>query len=274
LRDDRTRAIVFELTTRLEYLGDFVIDDASRDQYRAWLRQLLRPAAQELGWAPAKGEAPELGSVRAYVLHALGYTARDPEVLAQARTLVERSFTDASAIDPTLATTVHNLAALEGDAALFDKFQERVESAKTPEQRALYRNAMAQFRDPALVQRALEYAVSGRMRNQDSPHFIAYILDEPETRDQAWAFVKAHWNDVKATFTPASGAAVVEGAGSFCDARGREDVREFFTQNPVPAAERTLQQTLEQISNCSALRQRQHAHLAEWLAGQSAPGGH
>ncbi len=273
LRDERTRAIVLELTTRLEYTGDVVIDDASRDQYRAWLRHLLRPAVQELGWAPAKGETPELGSVRAYVLHALGYTGRDPEILAQARILVERSFTDPAALDPTLAATAHNLAALEGDTALFEKFQERMESAPTPERRALYRNALAEFRDPALVKRALEYAISGRMRKQDAPHFIANILDEPDLRDQAWEFVKAHWNEVKATFTPASGATVVEAAGSFCDARGREDVRGFFTQNPVPAAERTLQQTLEQISNCSALRQRQRAYLTEWLAGQSAPGG-
>ncbi|MGH8730782.1 MAG: ERAP1-like C-terminal domain-containing protein, partial [Burkholderiales bacterium] len=177
-------------------------------------------------------------------------------------------------IDPTLATTAHNLAALEGDAALLEKFQERMESAKTPEQRALYRNALAEFRDPALVKRALEYAVSGRMRNQDAPHFIASILDEPESRDVAWAFVKAHWGEVKSSFTPLAGAAVVAAAGSFCDARGQEDVRQFFTQNTVPAAERTLQQTLEQISNCAALRQRQHTHLAEWLAGQPAPGGH
>ncbi|MGH9555265.1 MAG: hypothetical protein ACRD2Y_05530 [Terriglobales bacterium] len=84
----------------------------------------------------------------------------------------------------------------------------------------------------------------------------------------------AHWSEVKATFTPSSGAAVVEAAGSFCDARGREDVRDFFTQNPVPAAERTLQQTLETINNCADLRQRQRTYLADWLAGQPAPGGH
>jgi hypothetical protein len=51
-------------------------------------------------------------------------------------------------------------------------------------------------------------------------------------------------------------------------------VRQFFTQNPVPAAVRTLQQALEQISNCADLRQRQRAYLADWLAAQAAPGGH
>ncbi|MCI0356613.1 MAG: ERAP1-like C-terminal domain-containing protein, partial [Acidobacteria bacterium] len=274
LRQERTRAVVKELTDRLEYIGDYLMDDASRAPYRAWIRHHFHPAARELGWTPPKGEAPELGSVRGYVLYTLGYTGRDPEVLAQARALLERSFTDPAAIDPTLAATAHDLAALEGDAALFDKFQERMESARTPEQRTIYRNALAKFRDPALVQRALEYAISGRMRNQDSPHFIARILEDSELRDTAWKFVKSNWPAVKSTFTPSSGAAVVEAAGSFCDARSREDVREFFAQNPVPAAERTLQQTLEQISNCAVLRQRQRTYLADWLAGQPAPGGH
>ncbi len=274
LRAERTRAIVLELTTRLEFIGDNVIEDPGRAQYRAWVRNLLRPAAQELGWTPVPGEAPELGSVRAYVLNTLGYTGRDPEALAQARALVQRSFSDPAVLDPSLAATAVSLAALEGDAALFDQFQQRMESATTPEQRALYRNGLAKFRDPALVQRALEYAVSGRMRNQDSPLFIANVLDEPEARDTAWEFVKANWTAVKATFTPSSGAAVVEAAGSFCDARGRDDVREFFARNPVSAAEASLAKTLEQINNCAALRQSQRTHLADWLAGQSAPGGH
>lgn len=274
LRAERTRAIVLELTIRLDFIGDNVIEDHGRAQYRTWVGNLLRPAAQELGWAPAPGEAPELGSVRAYVLNTLGYTGRDPEVLAQARARVQQSFQDPAALDPTLAATAVNLAALEGDAALFDEFQQRMESATTPEQRALYRNALAKFRDPALIRRALEYAISGRMRNQDAPLFIANILDEPESRDTAWEFVKAHWAPVQATFTPSSGAAVVEAAGSFCDARGREEVRDFFTRNPVSSADATLAKSLEQISTCTALRQRQRTYLADWLAGQSAPGGH
>ncbi|MGH9531433.1 MAG: ERAP1-like C-terminal domain-containing protein [Terriglobales bacterium] len=104
----------------------------------------------------------------------------------------------------------------------------------------------------------------------------AFLVCFPDPRilSAAWEFVKTHWSEVQATFTPSSGAAVVYAAGSFGDARGREEVRELFTRNPVSAAERTLQQTLEQIGNCAALRQRQHTHMAEWLAGQAAPGGH
>ncbi|MGH9600771.1 MAG: ERAP1-like C-terminal domain-containing protein, partial [Terriglobales bacterium] len=243
-------------------------------KYRAWIGSLFRPAAQELGWAPAPGEAPELSSVRAKVLYTLGYTGRDPEVLAQARARVRRSFEDPAALDPTLAATAVTLAALEGDAALFDEFQQRMESAVTPEQRARYRTALAKFRNPALVRRALEYAISGKMRNQDSPHFIGNILAQPELRDTAWEFVKANWPAVKSTFTPSSGAAVVAATRSFCDARSREEVRDFFTRNSVPAAEATLGRALERINNCAALRQRQHTYLADWLASQSAPGGH
>ena len=47
------------------------------------------------------------------------------------------------------------------------------------------------------------------------------------------------------------------------------DIRSFFAKNPVPAARRALQQSLERIDNCVALAGRQSPALAAWLMSSS-----
>ncbi len=45
-------------------------------------------------------------------------------------------------------------------------------------------------------------------------------------------------------------------------------MREFFGKNPVPAAERTLQQAIERIESCVAVDERQSKPLTAWLAAR------
>ena len=60
-------------------------------------------------------------------------------------------------------------------------------------------------------------------------------------------------------------ANLVRSLGAFCDARSRDDVSSFFAAHPLPGAARTLTQTIEQINNCIALREKQTPAVAAWL---------
>ena len=79
---------------------------------------------------------------------------------------------------------------------------------------------LATFQDPALVKRGLDYAVSGKVRNQDSAIQVAIALGDVSTREQTWNYVVTNWDKVQAQFTTAIGADVVYSTGSFCF-RGR-----------------------------------------------------
>ncbi|MGH9579623.1 MAG: M1 family metallopeptidase, partial [Terriglobales bacterium] len=248
-RGERMRAIVLEFTGRVEYIGDYLVEGSDRAAFEAWVSALLRPAAQELGWQPASGESDEVRSLRAIVLYTLGYSGRDAEVLAQARALAHRYLDDPKSVDATLADTALKLAASDGDAALYEKFLGRMEQAGEPEERERFMDAMTKFRDPALVKRSLEYAVSGRMRNQDAPLFLADLMENVPSQDVAWTFVKSNWTQVQATFTPASGAYLVGATSYFCDAGSRDQAAQFFADHPVQASERTLRRAQETINN-------------------------
>jgi predicted kinase len=54
----------------------------------------------------------------------------------------------------------------------------------------------------------------------------------------------------------------------FCDARERDRIMSFFAEHKLPAAARTLDQTVEQINNCIALREKQAPAVEAWLAAR------
>jgi hypothetical protein len=45
----------------------------------------------------------------------------------------------------------------------------------------------------------------------------------------------------------------------------RDEVQAFFTAHPAPAAERSLQQSVEQINYCADRKAQQSGQLAAWL---------
>jgi hypothetical protein len=61
---------------------------------------------------------------------------------------------------------------------------------------------------------------------------------------------------------------MVSGIGNFCAVEEAGDVKSFFAAHPVPAAERGIQQAIEEIERCAAMRARQSAPFGSWLARQ------
>ena len=63
-----------------------------------------------------------------------------------------------------------------------------------PEEYYRFFNALPSFRDPALVQRTLRFAVSPDVRTQDTSTLIAGLLGRASSQDAAWTFVKENWD--------------------------------------------------------------------------------
>jgi hypothetical protein len=94
------------------------------------------------------------------------------------------------------------------------------------------------------------------------------VLGNPAGRPLAWEVLQQRWADVQAGVGAFGGAArIVSALGAFCDRSAAREIREFFQRHPVPDAQRTVQQTLEDIERCAMLRERQSDALDRWLGG-------
>ncbi len=121
-----------------------------------------------------------------------------------------------TSVDPNLAQTALQIAARNGDTALFDQLQKISQTSTNPEIQIGALRLLAMFENPELAERALNYAVSDKVRNQDAAIQLAISLHNDKNRDQAWQFIQTHWDEVKKEFTPEMGNILVGATGAFC----------------------------------------------------------
>jgi aminopeptidase N len=275
LQADRSQAVLGPMMNQLEYIDRYVVGDADRESYRSWLRQVLAPAAADIGWEPKPGENADREALRAQLMIALGYTARDPQAEALARKLAHLALDDPSSVDHELGFAAIRVATTAGNEALYNQIKDRLKSAKTPEQVLAYQRSLAQFRDPALLEKTLELAISPEVRSQDSLILISLVMQNPDGQKPAWDFVCSHWEKIQSLGGEFAGIIIAGTAGSFCDVGMRDQVQAFFAAHHESASERTLKQSVERINYCIDLKAQQGSQLAAWLQRHSdSAGGH
>jgi aminopeptidase N len=194
--------------------------------------------------------------------------AKDPAIVAEARTLAERYIADQSSVEPALAQAALGIAASNGDAALYDKIEALQASSDKPAVQVEMLHLTGVFSDPALVTRTLDAIAAGKIRNQDSAALLATMLRNRDTQAQTWSYIQNHWDAIHAQFTTTSGSYVVRAAGSFCSPEKHDEVLSFFNTHKVLATERALKIAGDDINSCVQLRQAQEGNLQTWLAAQ------
>jgi aminopeptidase N len=273
LQADRTTAVLSEMIVQLDFIGEHLVNDADRESYNLWVRQLLSPAAKEVGWEAKPGENVDQNTLRAQLMHALGYTAHDPAVEAEAQKLTAQAMQDPSSVDHELLSAALSITARNGDAAFYDEVLARLKTAKTPEEQFIYQRILTRFSDPKLLQRTLDYAISPDVRSQDALFVIAGVMRNPAGAKLAWDFARAHWNEIANLGGAFGGGVIVSAAGSFCDGGMRDEVKDFFTTHHATASERGLKQTLERINYCVDLKAQQGTQLESWLQSHGSAVG-
>jgi aminopeptidase N len=228
--------------------------------------KFIAPALADVGLEARRGDTDEAKALRATVVNLAGQTARDKQVLAKSRTLVLQELDKPGSIEPTLLGVLISLAAIDGDASLYDRYLAKMKTATDPDEHDRYMYALTSFTDPLLVRRTIDLALSDAIRSQDAKYVVGALLENPDARRLAWQLTRERWPDIQKKTGEFVGNTVIVGAvAGFCDAATAAEVKTFFTTNKVPDAARTLQQSIERIQSCAATTAIQGPKLAEWL---------
>ena len=262
---DTSPAVIEDIAGRIGYVASSIANADERPAFQAWTRRRFGPALEAVGLPGSATDSDDVQSRRAALLGIIG-GAGDPVVTRRARELAEQYLANPSTLPPTLVRPVLQVAAANGDAALYERYMAKLAaSVAQPEEYNRFLNALTAFQDPSLVKRTLEYALSDAVRSQDAPTLIAGALQSSQ-KDLAWDFVRDRWAAITAKLGVFQGLpAVFQPLGSFCDRAKAEEISAFFATNRAPAAARLLQQSLERIQSCAAIDARQSASFAAWL---------
>lgn len=265
VKDDSNFYVVDTAASAISDMNQRIVSTPEEDRLLAeWVRKTFGPALARLG-EPSASDSPARKELRAELFAIVGSIGGDPGVLTQAKQLADEYLQNPSSVDPTLSAIALEVAAQVGDEAFFDKLLRVSQTAANPQLRSQALYALTLFRNPLLTERALEYAVSGKVRNQDAALLIADAFRYRRTQDTAWRFLQAHWPQAHAQMTITTGEYVVEATGNFCSTERRSQVTAFFAQHPVAASAGSLKRAESQIGDCIELRSAQAGNLRQWL---------
>jgi puromycin-sensitive aminopeptidase len=253
------------IITGLSWCDRFV-DGEPREEFRQFVRALVRPALDRLGWEPDGAEGDLDRALRGDLFQALGVLGNDPATQAKAREIEARSRSGAPTV-PAVAAAAVDVVAFVGGPAEYDAFRAYMDEAPTPQEQARYRYALVGFRSAALMQRTLELATSDAIRPQDAPFVLSRAERNRDLGEMAWRFVRDHWDELVPRFAPSNVITLALGATSLTTTEQVADVQRFFAEHDISQSHKSLVQMMEHQRVLEALRARASVELRTRFGG-------
>ena len=237
-----------DLASNLRDIEQLIAGESVHPAYQRFGRELFGPAARRAGWTPRPTDGHLDSLLRSTVLGQSG-SYNDEETLARAGDLFRQYLENPDAVHPDLRGIVFSLAAQGGDRTTFGQLWELEERTSMQEEKIRLLLAMSRFQNVDLLNDTLEGSLSGRVRSQDTITVVAGVAANPLGRLPAWEFVKNNWAEFDRRYGGGGFGLMrlVSIVNGFTTDGQRADVEKFFSDNPAPAAERTIRQALERM---------------------------
>jgi len=246
-------------------LADIFLGDPLVPKLEAWARSLLKETAHAVGWDEVPNEPSERTLLRMTIL---GSAVRfgDPEAVEQVRRRFVAVRKDLGAASPNLRSTIFYGTARHGDAAAFDALAELHEKADLPEVKVQLLRSLGAFRNAELTRRAVEYALSDKVRRQDA--VAAFGSIPVEMKPAAWRLLQEKWAVLDERYGKSGliGHFISSAASGIPTEEHAEDVERFFREHPAPYASEKIKQTLEGIRARAKFRARNKSGLAQFFS--------
>ncbi len=220
------------------------------------LRALFAPAVERLGWHVKTGESELACQLRGDLIGALGTLADEKATQARARGLFTEYEANPDLVDRNLIPGLVAILAHSGGGTDYENFYAKFKTAQTPQEETRYLFALGGFRDPRLVARTLDLTINGEVRSQNSPYLMRGVLLNRHARDQAWSFLKTHWDAMLRQYPDNSIPRMCEGIVGLASAPLAADVIDFFSKHPVKQGAKQIEQHLERLQVALACQQR------------------
>ncbi len=270
-RGETSQAVWASVTTSLGGLDNLLSGEPTHAAFHAYGRDVLGPIGASVGWRPVPGEGHLQSLLRANVLSALGAFG-DEATLEQASERFSEYVEDPTAVPADLRRAVFVLAAKSGDASTYDAMWDAHGQTKLQEEQVRLLAGISQFQQPDLIVETLTRSFTERVRTHEAIGVIVRTAMSEKGRDTAWRFIRDNWDEVHRRYGEGGFGLMylVETTSGFTTQQRLEEVDEFFSENPTPAAERTVRQSLEKIRLNIAWLDKNRRGLSDWLNEQSS----
>ncbi|MEO6777100.1 MAG: M1 family metallopeptidase [Kofleriaceae bacterium] len=249
---------------------DDLVPDSLRPNYERLIKKQYAARAHELGWTSRPGEDENTKQLRPALLAMVANLGHDPQLIKQATELTWKWLDDHKAIQPELVGTALHIAARYGDQKLFDRIHADAKKTTDREERGRLLGAMSAFIDPKLLAQAMQVALSNDFELREGLGLLFGGFQEPKNREAAYAFIKAHFDEIAKKLPSPYRAYLAFTFVGLCDADRKAEVVAFFKPkiDTFDGGPRTMTQAVEQLELCSAQKKARTPGVIAFLKKQ------
>ncbi len=246
--------------------------DDIRAQFQGVIADMFEPALGKLGWDAAPGEADAVRLLRAELVSLNAVIAEAPSVVQAGEARLLRYLDDRSSIDANLAAPLLTLGARSANSKRFQRYLHASQNDPTPQERRRFRMALADVRDPDLVQQLLATCLTPAIPTQDVALVLARLLGNRDAREDVFQFIQKRWSELRERMPAMLVSRMIEALPALQTEEHRKQMLAFFGAHPIPTASRALRQADERFRLHATFRKRAVPVLRHWLKARIAHG--
>jgi alanyl aminopeptidase len=273
MADLPSRLVLEQILEVFAVVRDKLLDDAQDESYRAQLARLFKPLYAQLGVFPKAAPSGDEKLMRARVVRALAIDAKDAtlaaELAALGRALLgvgehpRLAELPSELIEPALSAALR-----AGDDALLARAIDKLIHENDGSARSRLLSALSNLDQPARSERVLQLSLDPGLRVNERLSPLYGQMGQRETRAQAYAFLKQHYDALSAALSERGTTHLLGLVGHFCSHTEAEDAKSFFATRvaKLPGGPRELSLALESAELCAALSAAQKESAQHYFA--------
>ncbi|KAG6444849.1 puromycin-sensitive aminopeptidase [Manduca sexta] len=229
-------------------------------------RKLYSNITKKLGWDAEEKESHLDTLLRSLVLNKM-ISFEDPETIKEAKIRFEKHSAGARVLPADLRSACYRAVLADADADTFARFLQLYRAADLHEEKDRISRALGAVKDPELLKRVLDFAISDEVRSQDTVFVIVSVAVSRNGRDLAWQFFKDHWQEFMDRYQGGFLLArlVKSTTENFASEACAQEVEAFFRTHASPGTERAVQQAVETVRLNAAWLRRDLASTTHHL---------
>ncbi|GFR58996.1 puromycin-sensitive aminopeptidase [Elysia marginata] len=234
--------------------------------FKKYVINLFSKIAAEVGWDPTPEEDTLKPLLREVVLARMGRYG-DEATVAEANKRFDAHCSGEAKLPADLKSAVYATVLTNGDSVTFEKMLKLYDEADMQEERVRIGRALGSVQDKDLIQKVLFFAMSDKVRAQDAVFVISGCTGSAAGRELAWKFFKENFLTLSDRYEGGFllSRLVQATTENFASEEMANEVEQYFKEHPLAAAERTIQQSIENIRLNAKWLEREEEAVKKFL---------
>lgn len=237
--------------------------------YQRFLASSFGDRARTLGWIGKPTDSYAQLRARSYLVRSFTVFSGDKQLAQQAQSLTDGWLNGHSAMTAATVADVIKTDAAFATAPQVERLRKILAKTTDAQTKSNLLRALRYVRDPAAVKADMSAFLSQEIPD-DTGSVLLLVLPTDATRMLPLEFVKTRFDSLEKVMPFFTRPTLPEVGTSFCDSSSRDELNAFFgpRADQIPGTRRILDQTLNRIDSCIALRTAQESGLATFFGGQ------